>query len=100
VFLFELENTGGLLLSVLGLLIIGRELPVLDFVLDLNEGLESIFVFLGQFEHFLFNLMNFCFNFIFLSEQLNVVNVSCPLLSGSVGGGAYLVGLMQVLLGL
>ena len=99
-FLFELENTGGLLLSVLGLLIISRELPVLDFVLDLNEGLESIFVFLGQFEHFLFNLMNFCFNFIFLSEQLNVVNVSCPLLSGSVGGGADLVGLMQILLGL
>ncbi len=99
-FLFELENTGGLLLSVLGLLIIGRELPVLDFVLDLNEGLESIFVFLRQFEHFLFNLMNFCFNFIFLSEQLNVVNVSCALLSRSVGGGADLVGLMQVLLGL
>jgi hypothetical protein len=84
-FFFELENTGDLLPSVLGLLIIGSDLAIFDFVLDLNESLKAIFVLLGQFEHFLFNLMNFCFNFIFLSEQLNVVNISCPLLSRYVG---------------
>jgi hypothetical protein len=48
-FFFELENTGDLLPSVLGFLIIGSVLAIFDFVLDLNESLKAMFVLLGQF---------------------------------------------------